>query len=317
MSVPRGAWEHTATLDEVRGGATGRLRVIYRSYGGDNLKRRPDYYSKTTSLLSFLRAVERVDADVVFMNNGPIAEERLELMRGRGEIVSIGPTTMQGSWMTMLQLAATWGDDLVWLAEDDYLYTEGSLEALVDAARALPDVDYFALYGVTENSWYLPPGVDQPRPRGWADREEHVGSQRWQRIDSTASTFAARADALAQDVGIFRLAMVPHRSMYRDHDMFHNVQGYETHLWSDLGRMLLLRGEGGLGRRLRRVYLAPFLAASNLRSHRRPRNRRFLMAADPNLVAHMEVELLPPGHDWAAEAASVLEWARSRALPVG
>jgi hypothetical protein len=314
MSVAEGGWEHTATLAQVRGGSTGRLRVVYRSYGGDNLKNRPAYYSKTTSLLSFLRALDQVEADVVFMNNGPVPEERLALMRGRGEIVSIGPTNMQGSWMTMLELAATWGDDLVWLAEDDYLYTEQSLAALVEAGRALPDVDYFALYGVTENSWYLPPGLDQPRPRGWTDREEWVGGRRWQRIDSTASTFAVRADALAKDVGIFRLAMVPHRSMYRDHDMFHNVQGYETHRWSDLGRTLLLRGEGSIFRKLRRVYLAPFLAASNLRSHRRPENRRTLMAVDLNLVAHMEVELLPPNHDWAAEAASVLAWAEQRHL---
>ncbi|MEH3079217.1 MAG: hypothetical protein PGN11_21580, partial [Quadrisphaera sp.] len=158
------------------------------------------------------------------------------------------------------------------------------------------------------------PGLDQPRPRGWTDREEVVGGRRWQRIDSTASTFAVRADALAQDVGIFRLAMVPHRACTATTTCSTTSRATRRTCGATSAAPLLLRGEGSLFRKLRRVYLAPFLAASNLRSHRRPQNRRTLMAVDLNLVAHMEVELLPPNHDWAAEAASVLEWAEQRHL---
>ena len=48
-----------------------RLRIIYRSYGGENMKDRPPYYGKTLALQSLLRAAEAVDADILFMNDGP------------------------------------------------------------------------------------------------------------------------------------------------------------------------------------------------------------------------------------------------------
>jgi hypothetical protein len=36
------------------------LRLVYRSYGGENTKRRPHYYSKVLTLTSFVQAAQRV-----------------------------------------------------------------------------------------------------------------------------------------------------------------------------------------------------------------------------------------------------------------
>ena len=49
------------------------LRLVYRLYGGENLKRRPSFYSKKTSMASFLHAAEAASADVVTFVDGPVA----------------------------------------------------------------------------------------------------------------------------------------------------------------------------------------------------------------------------------------------------
>jgi hypothetical protein len=291
------------------------IRAIYRSYGGENLKNRPDFYSKETSLLSFLRAAEQADIDVVFLNNGPIPEERLRLMRGRGEIVTIGPTIMRRSWMAMLRLAVTWdADQVVWFAEDDYLYTPDALARFARAAEEMPDVDYFALYGSTDrNSFY---GADQRKgePKGWQSVRRTVDGHDWVRIYATTSTFGVRVGALAEDLNIVRLVMVPHRTMFRDQDLNYILQGYERHRWQDLARKALGLAPGTARQRLRRAALSPFLVASNLRSHRRPSRRRLLMAADPNFATHVEDGVISPGHDWRQLAKDTREWARARGL---
>ncbi len=56
----------------------------------------------------------------------------------------------------------------------------------------------------------------------------------------------------------------------------------------------------------------PFKAGMNLRSLRRPGNRRLLMGAAPNLATHIEDGVLPAGHDWAAAAADTAAWAARR-----
>ena len=50
------------------------LHIIYRSYGGENLKNRPDFYSKLVCLYSFIDSVLMIDEEVklIFMNDGPI-----------------------------------------------------------------------------------------------------------------------------------------------------------------------------------------------------------------------------------------------------
>ena len=291
------------------------IKAIYRSYGGENIKDRPDFHNKQTSLLSFLRAVEETDMEVIFLNNGPIPEDRLSLMRGRGEIVTIGPTKMRRSWMHMVKMATGWDDDqVVWFAEDDYLYTPGALAHFVRAVEEMPDVDYFTLYGSTErNSLY---GEEQRRlePKGWQPLTRTVDGHDWVRVYACTSTFGVRVRALKQDLGIIRLVMVPHRTMFRDQDLNYILQGYERHRWPVLARKAVGLYPGTPRQRLRRVALTPFLVASNLRAHRRHDRRRLLMVADPNLITHVEEGVIVPGRDWAQFAKETQEWARARGL---
>lgn len=289
------------------------LRLIYRSYGGENHKGRPSFYSKQVCLSSFLRAAQRVDAHLVFLNDGPIPEERDSVMRGAGSVVELPGVGMRRSYLSGLRYAASsnWDDDdVIWFSEDDYLYTPDALTRLVEAADALRDADYFALYGSTpahpakrdDENWAR-------RPKGWhAQVPRTVGDQGWVRIYSTASTFGVRLGALREDVGIFRFCMAPHRTMYRDHDTGLLLQGFEPYGYGDLCRAAIGLSAGPVRARVRQAALAPFLLATNLRSHRRAGRRRALVAADPNLCTHMEVGLMSPGRDWAAVAAETHAW---------
>ncbi len=289
------------------------LRAIYRSYGGENLKDRPGYYSKLVCLLSFLRACREAGVEPVFLNDGPIPEDRLRLMRDAGEIVDLPGVGLRGSYLAGLRYATDgrWPrTDVVWFSEDDYLYRADALNRLQRAATDVRQAEYFALYGSTVAN---PAERDEPPargPRGWRELPPWiVDGHAWVRIRSTASTFGARVGVLADDLGIFRFCMVPHRNMLRDEDTCLLYQGFEPYTYGELLRSAVGRSGGTVKERLRGVYLSPFLFATNLRAHRRPDRRRLLIAADPNFATHLEEARLAPGTDWAAVSEETLAWA--------
>jgi hypothetical protein len=295
------------------------VRVVYRSHGGENAKDRPTYYSKLLGLVSLLRAAEEVDTEIVFVNDGPIPEDRYRLMRAAGTTVPLPGVGMRGSYRSALQVATSgrWqDDDVVWFSEDDYLYLPTALPALDQAATSIPEAEYFALYASTPaRPAMLPDEGPAHRPSGWRDLAPwHVDGQPWVRIYSTTSSFGARIGALSQDLGVFRFCMVPHRRMLRDHDTCLVLQGFEPYSYADVLLEAVGRSSGGPRERLREAVLAPFRLATNLRAHRRPSRRRLMLAADPNLATHMEAGLLAEGHDWATVAAETREWGLSRGL---
>jgi hypothetical protein len=272
--------------------------VIYRSVGPDNAKNRPPYHDKRSSLLSLLRALEAVDrGDVTFLNGGPMPEDRLALMRSAGRIEPRGARHMHESYWEALALAVRLPDeDLALFAEDDHLYRADALAALLDAARALPGVDYFAPYGSTvtamPNGEPLHPGLRVPRVR------EEVLAPGWCRGVSHTSSFAVRVGALRRDVRLHRVA--PRCGGAWDHALGLAYQG------------LLPYGAGGLLEPLRLPGLAPSRRAkvviwrgllSALAFTRRSSRR--LAVARPPLSTHAETGVIALGTDWAAEVAAL------------
>lgn len=291
------------------------LRIVYRSYGGDNEKDRPGYYSKPLALRSLLRAADAASCEIVFLNDGPVSDEVLGLMRGRGEIVELPGLGLFGSLMAALRLPLDRGwadDDVVYFCEDDYLHTADSLVRLRDAVDRL-QADYFALYATlpAEREAGRVSDPSHVRPRGWQAGDAIVGDQEWVRVLGTTSTFGVRVAALRADVSIVRQARIPHRNMYRDWDVSLAYQGFEPYRWGGLFRDLVLLGGGPVRERVRSAVLAPFKMGMNLRSHRRPRNRHVLMAASPNLATHLETEFLATGRDWEQVARDTQEWAEA------
>lgn len=298
------------------------LRVLYRSYGGTNMKGRPEYFDKVRCLHSLLRAAERVGAQITFINNGPVPEHLVRLMRSAGEITELPGLRMPKSFQAALQqaTASDWPDEeVVWYSEDDYLYRPEAFERLAEIAAAAPTVDYFGLYaGTPAHQLLREPLPSDGTPRGWAQSPPvDVDGQEWVQVRNTTASFGARLGALREDEGIFRLCALPHRNMFRDQDIWRVVQGYAPYTYRALLRDAVgLSGETSR-QRMREAVMVPFRVATNLRAHRRPERRRTLLAADPNLVTHLEVGYIAPGRDWAAVAAETDEWARERGFMDG
>ncbi|KQS68802.1 hypothetical protein [Modestobacter sp. Leaf380] len=290
--------------------------VLFRSYGGDNRKGRPEWFSKATALASVVRAAEVAGAELVFVNNGPIPEDRLRVMESAGTVVTLPGVGVHESYLSALRLATSgrWADDqLVWISEDDYLYHPEALRRLERAAETITTADYFALYANNPVEPQPRPAPPVHRPRGWVDLPPwDVDGERWERIYSTTATFGARVGALREDLSLFRFATVPHKNMFRDHDTSMLYQGFETYPWSTVARAAVGRSEGTPRERLREVAMSPFYAATNLRSHRRRDRRRLLVAPRPDLATHGESGYAYPGQDWAGIAAEADAWQRAR-----
>ncbi|GAB4082317.1 glycosyltransferase family 2 protein [Modestobacter muralis] len=295
------------------------LPVLFRSHGGENQKGRPDWFSKLVCLLSAVRAAEAADTELVFVNNGPIPEPRLEVMRrAGGEIVDLPNLGIRQSYLAALELATSgrWDDDqVVWFSEDDYLYQPDSFRRLQDAVPALPDAQYFGLYGSNPENPHPRPEPLPHRPRGWQDLgPREVDGHSWVRLYSTTATFGGRVGPLREDLPIFRFATVPHKNMFRDHDTCLMYQGFETYSYGRIARDALGLHPGTPKERLREVVMSPFYLATNLRSHRRASRRRLLVSAEPSLATHVELGYIAPGTDWAATAAETMAWAEDRDL---
>ena len=292
-----------------------RLHVLYRSYGGENDKRRPPYYSKRLSLISFLRALSGAPSlDVAFINNGPVPADILELMQRTGApLLQIDAPTSRASFRYAQRhvIDSDWADDdVVFFCEDDYLHTPEALVAVERAAHALPDVAYFLPYGSTRaHPLTSLEHFEECTPKGWEDgTPTHVDGQAWRPALAPTSTFAARVGAIRQDYGIFVQSHVPYRNRYLDLEGGLVTQGYEPYRWVDIARGAVGRAPGGVAAKVRAVGETPFKVAFNLRAHRRSARRRLMYVAEPNLITHLEVDHLSPGPDWASVATAAQQW---------
>jgi hypothetical protein len=244
--------------------------------------------------------------ELLFLNDGPIPPERLELMERAGEVLQVadepvavppwvlGHTTSGSegntrSFLTALALAMRRsGSDreLVYFVEDDYLHRPEAVRCLLEAAAALPGMPYLTLQrGVL---WSRPAGVHT------------VGSQ-WRVIESTTSTFAVRMAALRRDIWIHRLSFFSGGPSGADRHTNLAMQGIAPYPWPAVRDELAGRASGqraSVGGALKRAALQ---AAVNVLAIRARLDRHLLAGPEPALAAHLEGEL-PPGTDWARVA---------------
>lgn len=278
-----------------------RLHVIYRSTGSENRKRRPAYYSKLSSLRSLLRARHACPeaGELLFLNDGPIPQDRLELMTGAGTIVALGGVGGQEAFIAALRQPerSGWPDgDLVYLAEDDYLYRIEAFAALVDAARSLPEVDYFAfagtLRGARRADFPLERDLRYPRAAAATFREG------WRAGLSHTASFAARPAAVRRDLRLHRIALRAGGTW--DHSLSLAYQGLVPFTPAETVGALRAPGVGSWSRRGKVTAWRLALTATALARRGDP---HALAIADPPLATHVEIDVMSPGTDWEAEAA--------------
>jgi len=177
--------------------------------------------------------------------------------------------------------------ELVYFAEDDYLYLPGSLEATVKFMRGHPEADFATAYDHTDfYSKYI---------HRFHDAEVVEDGRRWRTVASTCLTFMARREAVAASVPVFR-------TYNRNPDLamwLALTKKRVTNPWSWLRSM----GDGKF-----------FTASHALAWWYGWRQilsgpRRTLWAPSPSLITHMETGGLAPGVDW-----ETLFGGRARAL---
>ena len=299
------------------------LRVVYRSYGGENKKNRPAFYSKLLALASLVRAAECLGDEVrmTFVNDGPIPAERIALMQSVGEVLTYDRLGMRGSYSTALALARKRGwpeEDLVWFAEDDYLYQPHSLLSLVEGARRLPQADYFGLWAsfgfLALDGRTLP--HQTPVPLNWKESAPvTVDGQVWRRALSTTSTFGVRMSALRRDYFVLALGHLAGLEAF-DHAVCLHYQGERPYPWHRLRRDMVFAGKGSGREKFKHFVIAPVRAAMNLWSLRRDGSGGQLWCSYPAMCAHMEIGEIPRGHDWLAAANDCARWALAHGIPV-
>ncbi len=172
------------------------LHIIYRSYGGENLKNRPDFYSKLVCLYSFIDSVLMIDEEVklIFMNDGPIQDDKIEVMKKYGDIISLPSLGNSPSFREALNLALNLSDsDLVYFAEDDYLYKPEAFKNMLLAFKELPNVDYITLFDHSDR---------------YIRKDDSLGGKckifitinlHWRTCESTCMTFGARVSTFKKD----------------------------------------------------------------------------------------------------------------------
>lgn len=300
-----------------------RLHVIFRSYGGENRKPRPAFYDKRTALASLLMASESstVDHEITFLNDGPVPDDLLELMKSSGVVAGEERLGHLSSYLRAIDIAveSSWPDtDLVLFSEDDYLYHPSALDQLAGAAMSIPETDYLSPYGSTVADLAGSDVIDRLPVGGMEQPAWTVGEQTWVRGVAHTNTFAARLGVLRADRRLFRQATWPLRKrVHWDTEVCLAYQGYRPFPWGPALRDLVLPAGPGLERRLKSWALAPFKVTLNLRSYRRPSHRRLLALPDPSLAAHLEVGLVPASRDWESIEAASRAWLADRAQARG
>jgi hypothetical protein len=293
------------------------LHVIYRSYGGENQKGWPDYYSKRLALLSFVRSLQELkpgQAEPIFLNDGPIPDDRLRVMENSGEVMARSKLGARGSmWIALkMPIVRAWPhDDLVWFAEDDYLYQPRALTDLIAAADAYRDASYFALYATIGSRMPNGDRSDERLPSKLPNPEiKRVNGHSWDRALSTTSTFGARVKPLIEDQMLMRLAVASRGGW--DHTTCLMYQGYIPYPMATLTNWFSTKPKSWAYRATivgARIGLNCFQAVRTLR-----RPVRKLVGPDPALITHMETPYVALGTDWRSVAESTQQWAS--ALPV-
>jgi hypothetical protein len=285
--------------------------VLYRYTESLGSKPRPEYFSKMLALRSFVRAMAPVQdhVAVTFLVDGTVSDEVAALMAATGEVRRGHWCSNRASYAEQLRVARGLSAQLVWFAEDDYLYTHDSLASLVGAVRELPDVPWFALSGPTPlhrlELRRAQSAVPLPRPRhrdsepSWRD----PAGRPWRRIDSTTSTFGGRPGTIRRAYWLLRLC--PWTGAAWDRTTCLAIQGATPYPWRHVLRDLLPASTPRRHRVLRVCWRVLTRVAVNLAALTQRHRRHVLIAPPAPLVGHMDLPYESDPERWDALASDL------------
>jgi hypothetical protein len=246
------------------------FHLIYRTYSGENLKGRPEWYSKAKCFQSLVVAARACSS----LKSLTVLCDSTDLPRGVSECLSaLDPVQFavqvrffngvgnSGSLRRAIEMSRNFpAQDLVYLSEDDYLFRRDALALLVEVATQNRDIDYFSLYDHPDR-YRRSDDVARSYRRPIVLSDGYF----WRECESTCMSFAARAGTIRSDQLFLRAFLRIFPSIPHDRTM-----------WRTLQSPLLLR------------------------------RRRSLFSALPGLATHCEEDMLSPTIDWAKEAVGLI-----------
>jgi hypothetical protein len=216
----------------------------------------------------------------VLLDNCPPAYAELVKSIFRGTPVELIPLGGEGNGPTFIRqveiLSAQTAANLVYFAEDDYLYLPRSLERTVNFMRRHPEADFVTPY---DHADFHLKYVHQFR-----GAEFFEDDCRWRTVASTCLTFMARREAVAESAATLK-------TYNKNPDLaiwMALTKKRVCNPWSwvrSLGDGLYFPASHALAWRYawRQIFFG---------------KRRTLWAPEPALITHMESSGLAPGVDW-------------------
>ena len=261
------------------------LAVCYRIYPG--VSRKPIFNFKEKppllrlNLKTFKESLGHLKIKMwVLLDNCPPSYANLLKEIFPGTTMEFVPLTGEGNRATFIRqidiLSAQTESELVYFAEDDYLYLPGALERTVNFMRRHSEADFATAY---DHADYHTKFIH--RLRGVETLED---GYRWRTVASTCLTFMARRQALVESTSVFK-------TYNKNPDLA---------IWMALTKKRVCNPWSWF----RSAGDGLFFSASHALAWRYAwrqilfGKRRLLWAPIPSLITHMESGGLAPGVDW-------------------
>lgn len=270
------------------------LAVAYRIYprvskptlvhSGDKLR------LSELALRSFRAALGELRVRIYVLLDGCPPEYEAMFLRHFGpEELELIPLEGEGNHATFARqidlLLDQRESELVYFAEDDYLYAPGALEEMVQLIRETPDAHFVSPY---DHRDYYSLRIHQYGSEVRVSERRH-----WRTAASTCLTFLTRRTTLARTEAVFR--------------RYSTGRCSDASLWFSLTKKRIFRAQPWLGAALGGETLARVFTQAWFRCTRQILfGRRWkLWIPVPSLATHMESAHLAPSVDWGRMVQSL------------
>lgn len=250
--------------------------IYYRTYGGENKAARPTWYSKELCLRSMLQAVELAKKyftvnfivlhDGLLRDNPTWSSSIRSLINPVGEVIELPKQNNAMSCLAAIHRADNHNDeDIIFFAEDDYLWLDLSIKGIVSALLNLPSHYVTGYDHPVRYQPDYPLGADYPH---WHTSIYITEERHWRSQESTCMTFGAKAKTLKADFKYFEKYHNNGKNVPDDRKLFRHLCG-----------------------------LGIFQEQEN--------PQRILLGPMPSLNTHANLPWLAPLVDWDAEANAI------------
>ncbi len=181
------------------------IHIFYRHYQNDNLEHtaalgRPDWFSYKTCFNNMLHTIKNTDASLTVMMDGEVSQwidvnsnTDYSVHQFDGGSDSASATYTYKYIQKLLTESKIKKDDLIYVAENDYLHISGWVEEVETLFTTYNGLHYVSLYD--HNDKYISSMYSDLTSKIFTTSTHH-----WRSTPSTCGTYIARAELLMDDL---------------------------------------------------------------------------------------------------------------------